>query len=164
MERVLQAQGDTHFDFLALAAAETDPDTRAGLLQSFERLLLKYPDNGQLLFGKALLLQPGRPPEEALQLLEAHNASAARKCHSLLLHARLLQGLQRGDEALKPPAARRHGQHPDRQAPAPGLRPPAGRAGSAWTKPAPSSPHWCSNVPRGRRPAPVAGPDLPGEP
>lgn len=34
MERVLQGQGDTHFDFLALSAAETDPDTRNGLLKS----------------------------------------------------------------------------------------------------------------------------------
>eukprot|EP01031_Cornospumella_fuschlensis_P008603 gene8603-10603_t len=39
MEKVLQGQGDTHFDFLALSAAETDPDTRTGLLQSFDRLL-----------------------------------------------------------------------------------------------------------------------------
>lgn len=36
MERVLQGQGDTHFDFLALSAAETDPDTRNGLLKSFD--------------------------------------------------------------------------------------------------------------------------------
>lgn len=42
MERVLQGQGDTHFDFLALSAAETDPDTRNGLLKSFDRLLGKY--------------------------------------------------------------------------------------------------------------------------
>src|SRR5690606_36741944 len=67
MEKVLQGQGNTHFDFLALSAAETDPDTRAGLLQSFDRLQQKYPDNGQLLFGKALLLQQDGRPEEALE-------------------------------------------------------------------------------------------------
>ena len=99
MEKVLQGQGDTHFDFLALSAAETDPDTRAGLLQSFDRLLQKYPENGQLLFGKALLLHQDGRAEEALALLEAHPASK-EQVPPLLLRARLLQGLNRGDEAL----------------------------------------------------------------
>lgn len=75
MEKVLNGQGDTHFDFLALSAAETDPDTRAGLLQSFDHLLKKYPNNGQLLFGKALLLQQDGRPDEALTLLEDSSAS-----------------------------------------------------------------------------------------
>ncbi len=99
MESVLQAQGDTHFDFLALAAVETDPDTRNGLLHSFDRLLLKHPENGQLLFGKALLLQQDGKPEDALQLLEAHNASR-QEVTPLLLRVRLLQALQRADEAI----------------------------------------------------------------
>ncbi|UVE16991.1 tetratricopeptide repeat protein [Pseudomonas sp. LS44] len=99
MERVLKGQGDTHFDFLALSAAETDPDTRAGLLQSFDRLLTKYPDNGQLLFGKALLLQQDGHPNEALKLLEDQPA-ANNDVAPLLLRARLLQSMQRGEEAL----------------------------------------------------------------
>ncbi|WP_043307167.1 tetratricopeptide repeat protein [Pseudomonas sp. ML96] len=99
MEKVLQGQGDTHFDFLALSAAETDPDTRSGLLQSFDRLLQKYPENGQLLFGKALLLHQDGRAEEALELLEAHDASQ-EEIPPLLLRARLLQGLNRGKEAL----------------------------------------------------------------
>lgn len=99
MEKVLQRQGDTHFDFLALSAAETDPDTRAGLLQSFERLQAKYPDNSQLQFGKALLLQQDGRSQEALELLE-EQPSKNRPIASILLHARLLQSLQRNDEAL----------------------------------------------------------------
>lgn len=100
MERVMHAKGDTHFDFLALAAAESDPETRAGLLQSFDRLLTKSPDNGQLLFGKALLLQQDDQPQAALQLLEKHPASE-REVAPLLLRIRLLQNLSRGDEALQ---------------------------------------------------------------
>ena len=99
MERVLQRQGNTHFDFLALSAAETDPDTRAGLLQSFDRLLAKYPNNGQLLFGKALLLQQDDRAEEALKLLENSDAEQDEVA-PLLLRARLLQSLGRGEEAL----------------------------------------------------------------
>jgi tetratricopeptide (TPR) repeat protein len=99
MEQVLQRKGDTHFDFLALSALETDADTRAGLLQSFDRLQSKYPDNGQLLFGKALLLQQDNRPQEALELLEAQSARQD-EISPLLLHVRLLQSLERGDEAL----------------------------------------------------------------
>jgi tetratricopeptide (TPR) repeat protein len=99
MEQVLQRQGDTHFDFLALSAAETDPDTRAGLLQSFNRLQAKYPDNSQLQFGKALLLQQDGRPQEALELLE-QQPSKDRPVASILLHARLLQSLERNDDAL----------------------------------------------------------------
>lgn len=99
MEKVLNGQGDTHFDFLALSAAETDPDTRAGLLQSFDRLLKKYPDNGQLLFGKALLLQQDGRPQEALNLLESKPASR-HEVAPLLLRARLLQSMKRSNEAL----------------------------------------------------------------
>ena len=99
MERVLQGQGDTHFDFLALSASESDPQTRAGLLQSFDRLLLKYPGNGQLLFGKALLLQQDNQTEAALQLLEDEPASN-QDIMPLLLQAQLLQSLDRSKEAL----------------------------------------------------------------
>ncbi|MDP3815749.1 tetratricopeptide repeat protein [Pseudomonas sp.] len=99
MESVLQRQGDTHFDFLALSAAETDPDTRAGLLQSFERLLQKYPDNGQLRFGKALLLQQDNRPQEALKLLQQQPAKE-RPVAAILLQARLLQSLERNEDAL----------------------------------------------------------------
>ncbi|WAC43369.1 tetratricopeptide repeat protein [Pseudomonas sp. SL4(2022)] len=99
MEQVLQRQGDTHFDFLALSAAETDPDTRAGLLQSFNRLQAKYPDNSQLQFGKALLLQQDGRPQEALELLE-EQPSKNRPIASILLHARLLQSLDRNEDAL----------------------------------------------------------------
>lgn len=99
MEKVLQGKGDTHFDFLALSAAETDPATRDGLLHGFERLLAKYPGNGQLIFGKALLLQQDGKAEEALSLLEKSPAKDD-EIAPLLLRARLLQNLDRGDEAV----------------------------------------------------------------
>ena len=99
MEKVLQGQGDTHFDFLALSAAETDPDTRTGLLRSFDQLLAKHPDNPQLKFGKAVLLQQDGRPEEALALLEEQPAKE-QEIPSILLQARLLQMLERGKEAL----------------------------------------------------------------
>ena len=50
-------------------------------------------------FGKALLLQQDQRPEEALALLE-QQPKQARPAASILLQARLLQGLERNDEAL----------------------------------------------------------------
>lgn len=100
MEKVLQGQGDTHFDFLALSAAETDPDTRSGLLQSFDKLLAKHPNNPQLAFGKAVLLQQDGRADEALALLQAMPVEA-QPVPSALLHARLLHSLGRGGDALQ---------------------------------------------------------------
>ncbi|BAN50560.1 hypothetical protein PCA10_48280 [Metapseudomonas resinovorans NBRC 106553] len=111
MEKVLQGQGDTHFDFLALSAAETDADTRAGLLQSFDRLLAKHPDNSQLVFGKSVLLQQDGRTDEALALLEGLPADD-KEIAPVLLRARLLQSLERGDEAL-PLLQNAIKQHPD---------------------------------------------------
>ncbi|MDZ5604765.1 tetratricopeptide repeat protein [Pseudomonas sp. RP23018S] len=99
MEKVLQAKGDTHFDFLALSAAETDQSTRDGLLQSFDRLSAKHPANGQLIFGKALLLNQDGKTQEALELLESHPVQDGEVA-PILLRARLLQTLDRGEEAL----------------------------------------------------------------
>ncbi|WNW13447.1 tetratricopeptide repeat protein [Pseudomonas sp. DTU_2021_1001937_2_SI_NGA_ILE_001] len=99
MERVLQGQGDTHFDFLALAAAETDTDTRTALIKSFDRLLAKYPSNGQLIFGKALLLQQNGESEASLKLLE-DNPPKDGEIAPILLRTRLLQSLGRGKEGL----------------------------------------------------------------
>jgi len=99
MEKVLQGQGDTHFDFLALSAADTDENTRRGLLRSFERLLGKYPGNGQLIFGKALLLQQDGNTEGALALLE-DNPPQEGEIAPILLRARLLAALDRGSEAM----------------------------------------------------------------
>ncbi len=111
MEKVLQGQGDTHFDFLALSAAETDPDTRTGLLKSFDQLLVKHPDNPQLKFGKAVLLQQDGRPEEALALLEARSSSE-QEVPSILLQARLLQILERDKEAV-PLLEKSLRQHPE---------------------------------------------------
>ena len=109
MERVLQQKGDTHFDFLALAAADTDERTRAGLLDGFQRLLERYPDNQQLLFGQALLLYQDGRNEEALQQLQ--RLPQASQASAILLQARLLQDLGRHEQALKR-LRQGIGQHP----------------------------------------------------
>ena len=99
MEKVLLGKGDTHFDFLALSAADTDQETRNGLMKGFDRLLQRHPHNNQLIFGKALLLQQDGDAKGALTLLE-DNPPEEGEIAPILLRARLLQGLNRGGEAL----------------------------------------------------------------
>jgi len=99
MEKVLQGKGDTHFDFLALSAADTDQETRNGLMKSFDRLLQRHPNNSQLIFGKALLLQQDGDNKAALTLLEDHPPEDG-EIAPILLRARLLQTMNRGDEAV----------------------------------------------------------------
>src|SRR5690554_7884311 len=91
MQRVLELDDDTHFDLLALASLQADSETRAGLLNNLMALLQRHPDNPQLSFAAALLLQEEQRTEEALQLLRKHsgdNPSAA----SIMLQSRLLAG------------------------------------------------------------------------
>ncbi len=99
MEKVLLAKGDTQFDFLALSAAQSDRKTRQALLQSFDRLLAKQPNNQQLIFSKAILLNQDERSEEALKLLEDQPKKHAVVA-TILLRARLLNQLERGEEAL----------------------------------------------------------------
>lgn len=89
MQQVLTMQGETHFDFLALAAAQTDEPTRAAILESISQLLRNNPDNAQLVFAKALLLQQSGNDEAALAVLQEH-PQAAQAPAALMLHARVL--------------------------------------------------------------------------
>lgn len=98
MEKVLNQQGLAHFDFLALAVADSDPQTRLGVEQNFTRLLDKHPNNSQLLFGKALLMHQDNRTEQALALLTPHDFS--REPGPLLLQIKLLQALNRPEQAL----------------------------------------------------------------
>ena len=89
MQRALDLHGETHFDFLALAAAESDEPTRDALLESLSQMLERHPDNTQLVFAKALLLQQAGRQDEALQLLEQHPGSDEAPA-AILLHSRLV--------------------------------------------------------------------------
>lgn len=99
MQTVLTMQGETHFDFLALAAAESDDDTHEALLHSVERLVAENPDNAQLIFANALLLQQVEREDDALALLEA-NPEAASAPPALMLHSRLLAADGEVDDAI----------------------------------------------------------------
>ncbi|MEL0168977.1 MAG: tetratricopeptide repeat protein [Pseudomonadaceae bacterium] len=101
MQRALNLHGETHFDFLALAAAQTDPQTRNALLTSLQQMQERHPDNAQLVFARALLLQQADRQEDALALLEAYPRSD-EVAPIILLHSRLLaeQNTGRAEQLL----------------------------------------------------------------
>ena len=101
MQRALELHGETHFDFLALAAADTDATTRNALLDSLERMNDRFPDNTQLVFARALLLQQANRNAEALALLEEHPHTDEAP-PAILLHSRLVaeQDIEEATEIL----------------------------------------------------------------
>jgi len=101
MQRALDLHGETHFDFLALAAAESDAPTREALLESLTQMLERHPENTQLVFAKALLLQQAGREEEALSLLEGHPGTNEAPS-AILLHSRLVvaQDPKRAEQIL----------------------------------------------------------------
>lgn len=98
MAQLQQETGESHFDFLALAAAQADSQTRQQLYQRFDSLLDQYPGNPPLLFGQAVLLQQEGGTQEALARLE-QLAPADRTANVLLLQTRLLQSLGNHQQA-----------------------------------------------------------------
>ncbi len=99
MRQVLQLQDDTHFDLLALAALQTDSETRQGLLNTLLDLLQQHPDNPQLSFAAALLMHEDQRSEEALALLHKHTRQQ-RSSASVMLQSRLHAGLNEPDKAI----------------------------------------------------------------
>lgn len=99
MQQVLTLEDDTHFDLLALAALQANSATRQGLLDNLLDLLQRHPDNPQLGFAAALLLQEEQRTEEALELLE-HHTRTNRSTASVMLQSRLHAGLGELDQAV----------------------------------------------------------------
>ena len=99
MQQVLTLEDDTHFDLLALAALQADSATRQGLLDSLLDLLQQHPDNPQLSFAAALLLQEDQRLDEALALLEQHTRTN-RSAASVMLQSRLHAGLDDPEQAI----------------------------------------------------------------
>ncbi len=88
-------------------------------MKSFDCLLQRHPNNSQLIFGKALLLQQDGDTKGALTLLE-DNPPDDGEIAPILLRARLLQIAQSWRRSLAA-AAKKHQEVPGRQAPAPDL-------------------------------------------
>ncbi len=99
-EKLLELGSTSIFQSIAARAAQTTDTERETLLSDFERLIQSYPDDMQLLVGKAMLLQQQNKLPRALDavqqalLIEDDNIPAA------VLEARLLFAMNQPQGAL----------------------------------------------------------------
>ncbi len=96
----LRAQaGAANFGYLALQAAAMDPEARTDLLAALAEVHSRFPDDSELAFARAVLLEQGRKPEAALALLEPLAARDLPR-EGVLLKGRLLERVGRRDDAI----------------------------------------------------------------
>lgn len=93
----LDPDSESHFDFIAFAAAHSDPSLRAALQEQFAKLLQQHPQRHELLLGQAILLQEDHP-EQALKLLQQMPNDDSTP--ALALQARLYQQLEQPEKSL----------------------------------------------------------------
>ena len=100
MERVLELEGPTSFDRLAVQARGLSSEQKAELLTLYEDILARYPDNLELQYGYAVLLELNGRGEEALRISRGLAAESKRDPAVISLHARLLKGIEGADAAM----------------------------------------------------------------
>ncbi|ARN76376.1 hypothetical protein BST96_11395 [Oceanicoccus sagamiensis] len=99
MTTVLEQGGSTNFAAIAASTLSMPEATRNAAEARIDSLLVTYPDNTQLLTSKALLVQQRGEPEAALDIIREVLEIDDQDLHAVVVEARLLQQLNRVDEA-----------------------------------------------------------------
>lgn len=100
MEALLSHQGETNFEYLAASTKDLGQSERNEILVEFNRLLARHPENTQLLYGKAILLQLSSRGDEALSVAN-RLYELSPSARNLLLRARLMHQLDKTAQAIK---------------------------------------------------------------
>lgn len=100
MSVVLDKGGRTNFAAIVASTLKLPDTSRNAVEQAIDQLIVKHPDNTQLLTSKALLLQQRGEAEAALTLTREVLLLDDNDLHAAVVEARLLQYLQRGEEAF----------------------------------------------------------------
>lgn len=100
MEKVLELEGPASFDRVAMHAKSLPPEERAQLLQLYEQILARHPDNGELRYGYAVLLELNNQPDRALATTESLLNETPDNSAVITLHARLLKNTQGNAKAI----------------------------------------------------------------
>ena len=100
MQRVLEQGGDSNFAVIAASALKQPGEEQAALEEQLRSLLLRFPDDPQILTGLALLVQQRGEPEQALALIQRALADDGSNVNAALVETRLLQQLGRSNDAL----------------------------------------------------------------
>ncbi len=100
MEKVLDLEGPTTFDRLALHAKNLDEEDKAELLRLYFIILERHPDNSELLYGYAVLQELNGQFEEALRSTDRLLDQEIQNPAVIALRARLLQQVEGIETAL----------------------------------------------------------------
>lgn len=100
MVEVLENGGQTNFADIAASAFKLDDPQRLELERAFDEKIAQYPNNAQLLKGKALLLQQRGETDQALRTIRKVIKLDPEDLHAMVVEARLLQELDREAEAF----------------------------------------------------------------
>jgi tetratricopeptide (TPR) repeat protein len=84
--------GEAGFGYLAVNAADVEPETRAGLLRALDELQARWPEDDEIAFARAVLLEREGRTAEALVALDALE-EADYGTDAILLRGRLLEAL-----------------------------------------------------------------------
>ncbi|MGK0499190.1 MAG: tetratricopeptide (TPR) repeat protein [Oceanicoccus sp.] len=101
MTRVLENGGSTNFAAIAASALPLPETSRYAIEQEIEQLLLQYPGNTQLLTSKSLLYQQRGEIKQALAIIRQVLLIDDSELHAVIVEARLLQQLNRDEEAFQ---------------------------------------------------------------
>lgn len=90
----------TQLDFLNLAANNLTQQARENIILSLNPLLIKLPQNSQLIYSKSILLTQNGQAEQALTVLNTLPQASKQPAEAIILNVHLLQNLGQTDEAL----------------------------------------------------------------
>jgi len=99
MAAIREMGGPANFDIFAYHADELDAQSRAGLLAAMERMLLTYPDDPQLRFSQAVLLEQSNRLDEAL-LIADDLLVDEQNINVVILKVNLVKRLQSNEAAV----------------------------------------------------------------
>ena len=100
MVTVMGNGGKTNFPAIAASALKLDIDTRNQLELAFDELLAQHPENAQLHTSKGLLEQQRGDMEGSLVSIRRAIEYDDNDLHAVIIEARLLQQLNRPEEAF----------------------------------------------------------------
>ncbi|MEE8057141.1 MAG: tetratricopeptide repeat protein [Pseudomonadales bacterium] len=100
MTVVLENGGKTNFAAIAASSLDLPNSSRITIETRLDQLRVKFPENIQLLTAKSLLLQQRGETEAALTMIRDVLDLDENDLHAVVVEARLLQQLKRGDEAF----------------------------------------------------------------
>jgi tetratricopeptide (TPR) repeat protein len=100
MTAVLEQGGRTNFAAIAASALSLSEESRNAVEKVIIDLLQQHPQNTQLLTAQSLLYQQRGETEQALEIIQEVLRLNEDDLHAVVVEARLLQQLERGNEAF----------------------------------------------------------------